>query len=80
MTKYTIVALAITAITLTPLAASAFADREEVENYCSQEATKKGVTAEMLDEEIAKCVAENMKAEKVLEEEEEEEGEGEEKK
>ena len=36
----------------------------------------------MLDEEIAKCVAENMKAEKVLEEEEEEEeeGEGEEKK
>ena len=69
------VALGVTAIALTPLAASAFADREEVENYCQQEAMKATVAADKLDDYIANCVAANMKAEKELESE----GEGEKK-
>ncbi|MCG6859695.1 MAG: hypothetical protein LJE70_00160 [Chromatiaceae bacterium] len=75
MTKYTISTLAVAAVALTPLAASAFADREEVENYCQQEAMKEGVAADKLAGYMANCVATNMKAEKEIEDE----GEGEKK-
>jgi len=71
MNKYMIAGLGFTAIALIPLTASAFADREEVENYCQQEATKAAVTADKLDAYIADCVATNMKAEKELESEDE---------
>ena len=76
MTKHTTAALAITAFALAPLAAFAFADKQEVENYCQQKAMGEAVAAEKLADYIADCVAENMKAEKEIEAEGEDESEG----
>jgi hypothetical protein len=70
MHKNTTAVLAITAFALAPLAAYASADREQIENYCSQEAKEKGVPADKLAEYIADCVATNLKAEKEVEGEE----------
>lgn len=67
MTKHTTATLAIAALALAPLTAFPFADREEVENYCSQEAKGKGVAEEKVADFIADCVATNMKAEKEIE-------------
>lgn len=67
MIKHTTAALVIAGFALAPLTAFAFADREEVENYCSQEAKEKGVAADKLADYIADCVATNMKAEKEIE-------------
>jgi hypothetical protein len=64
MTKHTMAALAITALALAPLTAFASVDREQIANYCSQEAKEKGVAAEKRADYIADCVAANMKAEK----------------
>jgi hypothetical protein len=69
MTKHTTAALAIAALALAPLTAFAFADQEEVENYCSQEAKGKGVAKEKVADFIADCVATNMKAENKIEDE-----------
>jgi len=70
MTKHTTVALAITAFAFAPLAAFAFADKQEVENYCQQEAMAKGIPADKVADYVANCVTENMKADKELEGEE----------
>jgi hypothetical protein len=75
MSKKTTGVLAITVFVLAPLTAFAAADREQIENYCTQEAQEKGVSADKLEEYVANCVATNLKAE-----EEQEEGEAMEKK
>jgi hypothetical protein len=73
MKMNTTAALAIIAFALAPLSAfaSAEVDKEQIENYCSQEATEKGVPAEEVADYVADCVAANLKAETEIEGEEE---------
>ena len=73
MKMNTTAALAIMAFALAPLTAfaSADVDKEQIENYCSQEAKEKGVPAEKVADYVANCVAANLKAEEEVEGEEE---------
>jgi hypothetical protein len=70
MNKNTAAALAITAFALAPVTASSsssWADKEEIENYCAQEAQEKGIAAEKVADYVADCVATNLKDEKEIE-------------
>lgn len=67
MKKHTTVAFAIFALALTPLAAFAMVDEAEIDNYCRELAAEEAVAADALEDYVANCVAENMKAKMELE-------------
>jgi hypothetical protein len=71
MKKHKTAAFAICAFALSPLTAFAMVDEAEIDNYCRQLAEEEKVAADALDDYVANCVAENMKALMELEAKEE---------